>query len=83
MDISSILPLLLNGKTDEKTATLLKMMSGGKGDISSILSEKGGNFGAIASLLSRENRSKNLHNRFVLNFINDDILGKITKFMAK
>ncbi len=79
MDLSTILPLLMNKKMDKET--ILSMLNKG-GDFSSIMKASKGDLGSLTSLLNRKSQNANLHQKYVLSFVNDDILGKIIKFFA-
>ncbi len=79
MDLSTILPLLMNKKMD--TESLFAMLNKG-GDYSSIMKAAKGDFSSLTSLLNKKSQNENLHQRYVLSFVNDDILGKIIKFFS-
>ncbi len=95
MDIMTILPLLLAGKSggkkSETLALLLKTMgSGKKPDESAIMDEmlkKSGCAPETAAVLNAamKNRTekprRSVGLRSVLGIVNDEILGKITKYM--
>lgn len=95
MDMSMLLPLLLSkkggGKNNETLAFLIKMMSSGKKtDESELVSEmlkNGGYSPETAAVLNAAMKSrgkptrKSVGLRSVLGIVNDEILGKITKYM--
>ena len=80
MDLSSILPLLMNKKIDKET--IFSMLGKGGGDFSSVMKAANGDISSLTSLLNKKSQNKNLHTTFVLTFINDDILGKIIKYLS-
>lgn len=95
MDMSMLLPLLLSGKgggkNNETLALLMKMMgSGKKPDESELVGEmlkNGGYSPETAAVLNAamKNRGKSTRKsvglRSILGIVNDEILGKITKYM--
>ncbi|MFR1565609.1 MAG: hypothetical protein ACLSUT_04135 [Christensenellales bacterium] len=94
MDLSSILPLLFmnkGNKPDDATATLLKMMTKGEQPAESdilgaLLKNQGGSqemASVLSSALSSKSSKKNKADGFkpVLGFVNNEILGKLTKYM--
>lgn len=95
MDMSMLLPLLLSGKgggkNNETLALLMKMMgSGKKPDESELVGEmlkNGGYSPETAAVLNAamKNRGKSARKsvglRSILGIVNDEILGKITKYM--
>ena len=80
MDLSAILPLLMNKKLDKES--IFSLINNGGGDFSSVMKAANGDFGSLTSLLNKKSQNKNLHTKFVLSFINDDILGKIIKYFS-
>ncbi len=95
MDISMLLPFLLSGKgggkNNETLALLMKMMSSGKRpDESELVGEmlkNGGYSPEAAAVLNAAMKNygkparKSVGLRSILGIVNDEILGKITKYM--
>ncbi|MBQ8882600.1 MAG: hypothetical protein IJY70_04320 [Clostridia bacterium] len=78
MDISTIASLLgKNGKTDDKFGDLLALLSGAKDTKPDAL------FTTLLGQMIKNNTTKPKRKTSVLGFVNDDILGKITRYMTR
>ena len=94
MDLSTILPLLMMGggakNQNNKLAPLLSMLAKGEKPnetelIGKMLGSNGGSpemAAVLSSVLSKNKTTKKAEGFApILGFVNDDILGKLTKFM--